>query len=315
MTSLVFAGTLVANASLPQMANGANTWDHNGARYTKVGSINIGSGVRTEGWDLDYNYFTDLSASGLSVRFHETARYEIQYRVRFESVSISNQFPLVNFYLSTGSTSTTAQLGTSLMVGNGYNSKAANPFTCALGVFDLNVCNSGNGGANKVYDPWDHSLNDLTSYEDPIGIYTAHKNGDDGNHVSSGIYTYTIIIDTVSGSPQDTIRVYAQKDGSNTVYATPAITTGNIDAFSPYDIQEVSLNSMGFMTLGGDYDTAGTNIASVVSGTFTKYSKGAIPTGPEPEPEPDPAVPEPSAFGLLAGLGAIALAASRRRRR
>lgn len=314
MTSLVFAGTLVANASLPPMANGASTWDNDGTRYTKVGSINIGSGVRTEGWDLDYNYFTDLSASGLNVKFHETARYEIQYRVRFESVNVTNQFPLVNFYLSTGSASTTAQLGTSLMIGNGYNSKAANPFTCALGVFDLNVCNSGNGGADRTYNPWDHSLNDLTSYEDPIGIYTAHKNGDDGNHVSSGMYTYTIIINTVGGSNQDTIQVFAQKDGSSTVYATSAITTGNIDAFSPYDIQEVSFNSMGFMTLGGDYDTAGSNIASVVSGIFTKYSKGAIPQEPTPE-LPDPPVPEPSAFGLLAGLGAIALAASRRRRK
>ena len=313
MTSLVFAGALVANASLPEMANGANTWDHNGSRYTKVGSIEIGTTAKTEGWDLDYNFYTDLATSGLNVKFHETARYEIQYKVKFDNITVNgSQLPLVNFYLSTGSASTTAQLGTSLMIGNGYNSTAANPFVCALGVFDLNVCNSGNGGKDGTYNTFDHSLNDLTSYEDPVGIYTAHNNGDDGNRVTAGTYTYTIIIDTVSGSNQDTIRVYAQKDGTSTVYSTPAITTSHIDSIAPYDIQEVSLNGMGFMTLGADFDTVLENTASVVSGTFTKYSKGAIPTEPEPE---EPTVPEPSAFGLLAGLGAIALTASRRRRR
>ena len=315
MTSLVFAGTLVATASLPEMANGASTWDHNGSRYTKVGSIGIGSTVKTEGWDLDYNFYTDLAAVGLNVKFYETARYEIQYKVKFDNITTSTQLPLVNFYLSAGSASPTAQLGTSLMIGNGYNSAAANPFVCALGVFDLNVCNSGNGGKGGTYNTWDHSLNDLTSYKDPVGIYTAHNNGSDGNRVSAGTYTYTIIIDTVSGSDQDTIRVYAQKDGTNIVYSTPAITTSHIDAIAPYDIQEVSLNGMGFMTLGADFDTVLENTASVVSGTFTKYSKGAIPTDPDPGLDSDPTIPESSAFGALAGLGSIALAASRRRRR
>ncbi|MBQ6704869.1 MAG: PEP-CTERM sorting domain-containing protein [Opitutales bacterium] len=74
-------------------------------------------------------------------------------------------------------------------------------------------------------------------------------------------------------------------------------------------------DDIGFHIKGASYTNATETVGNQIGvtlltddATFTKYSRTDTPVTNEPN------VPEPSAFGLLAGLGAIALAASRRRR-
>ncbi|MBQ8445072.1 MAG: PEP-CTERM sorting domain-containing protein, partial [Opitutales bacterium] len=99
---------------------------------------------------------------------------------------------------------------------------------------------------------------------------------------------------------------------------------GNVDAShtASWGIQNIfglgandQVDAGVFLADDGVYgDIVLTNYSDVSLDLITESRTLTPPVEPVPEPSVDPSVPEPSAFGLLAGLGAIALAASRRRR-
>ena len=93
--------------------------------------------------------------------------------------------------------------------------------------------------------------------------------------ISTGELTYTLTL-TTSASGNDTLTVSAGSYSGTYTFSSDA-----------------ELTAVGFMLEGGDGIGQSVKDVSVVSS----------------------AIPEPSAFGLLAGLGALALVASRRRRK
>ena len=95
--------------------------------------------------------------------------------------------------------------------------------------------------------------------------------------------------------------------GTNTVYASALLDESAItSAGSAYSFDEIT-NTVTRTLLSGNYtDWAGTvSVSGVSDYQVLKDSTGL---------KISYTIPEPSAFGLLAGLGALALAASRRRR-
>lgn len=96
---------------------------------------------------------------------------------------------------------------------------------------------------------------------------------------------------------------------------TPTVTfsSGNIVSFAYYDLSE---EDSSVVTTGTSL-TAETSTAYLIIAEVTADSDGtiAISGGSKTGFNLVAIVPEPSAFGLLAGVGALAFAASRRRRR
>ena len=138
----------------------------------------------------------------------------------------------------------------------------------------------------------------------PSAFWTANNNG----KLSNGEHTIRIIIESYVNSSTDDVLYYSYA-GAN----------GNGQAqFSLTDYGFVSFDNVGYFLQqnGGTISVDNTKTSGIYA---YRRANTPPPTIPEPEPETpgtetDPTVPEPSAFGLLAGLGAIALAASRRRR-
>ncbi|MBQ8723433.1 MAG: PEP-CTERM sorting domain-containing protein [Opitutales bacterium] len=141
-----------------------------------------------------------------------------------------------------------------------------------------------------------------------------------GMGVQTGLYKYKIVFETFADSSlkdQIDFRVYFPGgNDSNGNYSTFTILdSGHLNCGAAAD---QVFTDIGFTLIGADYPSGSNAPASNENGvtllsewngeevgTFKKYTR----TKPE-----EPEVPEPSAFGLLAGVGAIALAVSRRRR-
>lgn len=110
---------------------------------------------------------------------------------------------------------------------------------------------------------------------------------------TSGNYTYEITLETSSAGP-DKISVYIPE--LNKVYD-----------YTVKSASDAAMSLIGFQMYGTDYNSkieaaeAATLASWVAVQKYVKYS-----------PEEDPRVPEPSAFGLLAGTFALVLASSRR---
>ncbi|MBQ9758688.1 MAG: hypothetical protein IJW12_02815 [Opitutales bacterium] len=113
---------------------------------------------------------------------------------------------------------------------------------------------------------------------------------------TSGSFTYEISLETSSSGP-DKISVYIPELNKTSTYE---LKSGN----------DAAMSLIGFQMYGSNYSSkiepaeAAVLESWVAVQKYVKYS-----------PEPEPRLPEPSAFGLLAGTFALALAASRRARR
>ena len=258
--------------------------------YIKGGFPSLGSNLGIGNYGLSYTIDTN-----------QDARHEIIIRFTTSGggYGTSNQ-PILNFYLSGG--------GKSVLVGNYYknNGEAG---AARMQLFNGDASQGSRQGGSLTYILNDgYSTKAGSAYQTPTGTYYTASGG---SKISDGTHCYKIIVETYKDSSDDKIAL--RYEGPNGTNQTGDALLSSLGITSLTSIGYFLGNEGGTVTLDGG--SAGT------SGVYT-YSRIVTPTvNPEPEiptepiiPPGDPSVPEPSAFGLLAGLGAIALAASRRRR-
>ena len=140
-----------------------------------------------------------------------------------------------------------------------------------------------------------------------------------GMAYGNGTYQYDLIFETFSNNSIND-RIYFGVTNENTGRTVTSLVL-NSSHLGPGGHTTTVFDDIGFHLVGnsgGALSNPGGNPGATLVGnsTYVPQSKMTVYTRTEeiiPEP-PAPDVPEPSAFGLLAGVGAIALAASRRRR-
>ena len=297
ITTLLAAGT-------PSVFSIDNIDDRiSGYEYTDVFTRNtaagqcykIGTNTRT---NVD-NYNWDYSGTDVyDINLGEDARYEITFRVNMKESNTGN-FPIFNIYL--------AAPRNSIVYGNYYDvlggRGAADAFLHKND--DVSVGDTINAGPSYVLSPWDGSSTYPYWQAPDVKLTNLTATG----NTKSGLHEYTIIIESFADSgTADKIKFkYNGPNASNGIWSRDQ----NLSSYN--NIAHNASLEVGYFL--GEGDTSMT-----LAGTFSKDSRKAIPTPEAPAPTPTPTppsspdVPEPSAFGLLAGLGAIALAASRRRR-
>ena len=244
--------------------------------------------------------------NGYAINLNENARYEFVFTINLNGNGGENN-PIFNFYL--------AAPNNSILFGNHYDvGGIGGQARGAAGIYHY----SGDASNGDLVDaaPNTYILNQYC--DDGGGVYWKQSLYKDtastgvGQNWTRGYHTYRIIIESFSDAGvSDKIKFLY--DGPN----------GN-GWTQDYDISTLSGISADRSGISVGYYIAKDGVPmSVDLASFTKYSRTETPL-PEPDPvvppvEPStpitPDVPEPSAFGLLAGLGAIVLAVSRRRRK
>lgn len=223
--------------------------------------------------------------SGVVVDFTQDARYEISFQVRYLGTLNNGAFPFCNLTLvSSGD-------DVSLLFGNSTTT------TCQFGA----ILGSDVTKTSKIESLANGSCGK-----------TVWSTGWSGPVASGNTYTYKLIFETFS---DDNIKdkIYYGVSSGNQTSSFLILNSGHIgmggDTSKIFDDIGFSIQGDSFVSAGGEATTNGAGGVRLMSNssTFTTWQRSEIP-------EEQPNVPEPSAFGLLAGLGAIALAASRRRR-
>lgn len=228
------------------------------------------------------------SPQDVIVDFTKDARYELTYRIRVFGNTTNGSFPYCNLSLVTNSNDA------SILFGN------SNTTPCQLGIIPQRDVTTSS------------QMESLCAGSSGRLVYSTNWSS---GALSEGFYTYKIIFETFADNTvNDKIYYGVSKDGGNTAYQT-IVNSSHLGLGGHTD---KVFDDIGFHLNGADFisDTVTTDgfggVKLFSSGsTYTVYTR----TAEEITQLPDaPDVPEPSAFGLLAGLGAIALAVSRRRR-
>lgn len=303
VTLLVFAGTAAAMAE-SDIRDNISGYDYTQTRHLnfnnmrQVGTKNTNSS--TQNWNWSTFQKLDLGLDN---------RYELTFKIYANTFS-DTEDPIFNIYLAGNSKS--------ILYGNYMNQyhNGTNYLDGCSGVYAVNrdVAGFDNApGASTCILSYDiHTSANVVS---EVG---ATRKGDvtgQGTELKTGYHTYTIYIEAFSDTSKQDL-IHFKYNGAN---------NGNVDAShtASWGIQNIfglgasdQVDAGVFLADDGVYgDIVLTNYSDVSLDLITE-SRTLTPPPVEPEPEQpvEPSVPEPSAFGLLAGLGAIALAASRRRR-
>ena len=238
-----------------------------------------------------------------TINLSEDARWEIAFTVNIAKGSNNLSQPLFNMYL--------AAPGNSILYGNYYLESGRGP-AMVQHFAGKDASNADINIGSETFALSDFNIKDVPH----SGLSPKMVDGrtittlGSGWGTESGIYFYSIIIESFAdASKQDLIMFtydYTGDYASETATSVYGIrnTFGNIDPNRSLDV-------------GCFVDNCYTGTVSLDNATFEKTTRTLVipPPEPQPEPTPTPSVPEPSAFGLLAGIGALALVASRRRRK
>lgn len=290
-TALLCAAAVSANAAWTTTHQNSIWEDKTKYEYTQTGSVALvpKDGGRTYWQSQGFSTAQDINFdNSVAIDFSKDARYELTFRVRYRGSITNNTLPYCNLSLVTSGNDASILFGNSddaicqlgVVVGKDVTATSAKESLCA------------NSAGSQVFSTgWSQN------------IYSEY-------------YTYKLIFETFSDSSIND-KIYF---GVTTTHGETQSKL-NIDAsmlgLGGYDSKV--FNDIGFSISGADFTVeGGTETVDNQKGVILLHDGSSLTTWdrkviPEPEPE-EPAVPEPSAFGLLAGLGAIALAASRRRR-
>ncbi|MBQ9758960.1 MAG: PEP-CTERM sorting domain-containing protein [Opitutales bacterium] len=221
------------------------------------------------------------------VDFNEDARYHITFQVKHSGYDAGDTPASAVFYLvNTGG-------DVSLLFGNARDTMSR--FGCIL---HKNVV----GGAQENF------VNNSAGTHYWSGAGTGPSSMGYGN----GTYQYDLVFETFkSSSISDKIYFgVTNVETGQSIHYLLGLNSSHLGCGA--DTSQV-FDKIGFQLVGetgGAIGNSGTNPGVTIVGTTnnTPHSKMTVYKRTEE------VIPEPSAFGLLAGLGAIALAASRRRR-
>ena len=220
------------------------------------------------------------------IDFSQDARYEFKFNVSFWGTSTNGALPYCNLTLVTSSNDA------SILFGN------ADDNHCQFGVIP-NRDVTATPGEESLCVNSAGTLVYSTSWTTPM---------------TTGFYEYTLIFETFSdAATEDKIYFGIKNTGTG---QSVSMLRANASHLGLGGSNSKVFDDIGFSIYGADFTSeGGTDTVGGQGGvkllsngsTLTTWTRTATPVE-------EPEVPEPSAFGLLAGLGAIALAVSRRRR-
>ena len=300
ITTLLAAGTLGASA-WNNIDDGLSGYNYSSASYVWNDQIdhrgsNSVAGVENWGWD---GYKIDLSRDG---------QYEITFTVYADTKGDSAD-PMFNIYL--------AGAKQSIIYGNyiDLNKGGINYLDGYAGVYkcDTNACNVDRVGGQYGTVILNTNIHGKPGVQAIGASRVEGPDGESNRELLTGYHYYTIDIETFADSNQKDLIKF-KYNGANHVSGQWSRDLEIQSVFSGIGISEQL--EIGYFVAENGGTLADTHTMGIASKTRTKIE--TPPPAPTPTPTPPPAtpdIPEPSAFGLLAGAGALALVASRRRRR
>ncbi|MBQ9758427.1 MAG: PEP-CTERM sorting domain-containing protein [Opitutales bacterium] len=294
-TALLCAAAVSANAAW-STSQSTSIWEQNTSTmtysYTEDSKIQL---VPNRGglayWETEgASQQIDIHCpDSVKIDFAKNARYELTYKVRVYGNLADGSFPYVNLTLVDSGNSVSMLFG---------NSKATD---CQFGaILNRDVTTS----------PQKESL---PAESCGTRVWSTLNQGPLSSAVD-GLYSYRLIFETFEDSTVKDKIYFGVTTPSGSSKSFLLLNSGHIGMGG--DTTKV-FDDIGFSISGADFTSDGGSTLDGLGGvkliakdsTFTTWTREHTPVEQE-----QPNVPEPSAFGLLAGLGAIALAASRRRR-
>ncbi len=300
--TLIAAGAACATAGVYPLSfyfggAPADTATHDYERIGSTWAINFQSygnhkGITNRGTDRDRT----------RINLGEDARYEINFELTWYSGS-QNNHPIFNIYLSDNE-------GKSLLFGNYYMENESGQGR----MYTYNGGISGGSTSGKTYLLDSKYKNSSGwNWQSPIG---------NGQYI-------TALADGKPEAEKLTYRISIESYADANIADRCRISINN--SANEFDLKILDIahdaifENLGYFSLN---DGGSVIVSQNTSGIF-KYSRKKIPqvVAPPPPPPPpplppapptpptlEPSLPEPSSFSLLAGLGALCLAGSRRRR-
>ena len=238
--------------------------------------------------------------ANMSIDLSLNARYEFSFTYTLSQAGASaGNFGMGGIYL--------AGTNKSLYFGNQLDS-TWDKDTAVVLRYSGDIAEYNDDYNPNIYFP-NHELSSIGApnnliYPDNGALWTVFDN----NQFNSGNYKLEIVIESFAdASRPDMVYFFVETpDGTaakhGEAWTMDALGFGNNAYFDAY----------GFV-LHDDVNSTATP-GTATANEYSRVKREVVPSTPTPEPS-DPNLPEPSAFGLLAGLGAIALATSRRRRK
>ena len=310
ITTFLAAGTLGAMAE-NDIRNGIEGYDYTQSRLlnfndmNKVGTTNTASYTQNWTW-TGKNQYIDLDANN---------RYELTFKIYANTVN-NTEDPIFNVYLAGANAS--ILFGNHIDVlhnGTKYLDGYAGVFHCGA---DVSNFDNAPGAKTCILNT---NIHDSAAVVSEVPATRLGSLGIMNQELVTGYHTYSIIIETFSDvSKQDLIHF--SYSGANPTGTQQTSSWGIQKTFSGITHGEdldigvffADTGPYGDIVLINEGDVAGLN-QQILTKSRTE-TPPVLP--PEPAPEqptpPSPDIPEPSAFGLLAGAGALALVAARRRR-
>ena len=307
-------GAMAGTAQLNMYAGGnidkLNNNDYNTGGYVYSGPQESNSGGLYDGtWHGNIGYDGTHNASShplhlthhrqnMTIHLDSDARYEFSFSFKLtqNGAGVGDQ-AMAGMYL--------AGSGGSIYFGNVQLESSSDRRDAVAVRYDADIAEYNDNAGQKVYFPngeFQYKVSSPYDYTAPVsGKWYTIVDGREDNGFDSGNYRLEIVIEAFKDeSKQDILYLYANTPDGEKYYWL------NFDGLG--FASDAYFDAYGFL-LHND----GNSIATAERASSYEYSrvKREVIT---PEVPVVPDIPEPSAFGLLAGVGALALVAARRRR-
>ena len=318
ITTLLAASSVGAMAATAQLnlyaggdinklnSNGYNTgWTYTGVQESNFGATIDGRWTGNIGQDGVHN----ASSAGHILTHHRQntsidlgidARYEFGFNFKLDQSKGGNgDLSMAGMYL--------AGSGGSIYFGNAQLGRYDDRRDAVLVKYNADIAEYNDNYGQDVFFPngeFEYKLSSPYDYNSPVNGQWYTVVGGNDNTFDSGTYRLEIVIESFADeSRADILYLYASTpDGERYIWPTDNFA-GIGFAHNAY------FDAYGFL-LHNDGGAVAT--AEKMSGYEYSRVKREVITPEVPPVVPD--IPEPSAFGLLAGAGALALVAARRRR-
>lgn len=316
VSALVSVGVVsamgVAPAQLNLITNGdnskLNTNSYNtGYVYSTPQESNYGGYYSGQGWLGNFGQdgvHNTSSLGGNLIHHRQNTTVELGKDARYEftfEMSLNQQG---NGDLAMGGMYLAGNNG-SVYFGNAQLGRNDNRRDAVMVKYNADIAEYNDSVGEDVYFPngeFEYKLQSPFDYHKPVdGLWYTVVDGSSDNNFDSGKYRFEIVIESFADAAmQDQLYLYANTpDGKKGVWADK-------DFIGLGFSHNASFDAAGFV-LHND----GASTATAEKMTGHEYMRSLRPVI---EPDPEPAVPEPSAFGLLAGLFALGFVGSRRNR-